>query len=413
MEIWSGWSATAHKRIQRFLGFGDQALWNATNLVFNVLALRTLGLDGFGWFSGTFILTIVISGLINSYHTESRIVAWGEGIVASRRRALQTLRQVAVPASAAGLAITVVGLYFRIPQPALFVAMTLPLFAVQDNLRQSMVAGRRAQVAFMGEAAWLAIQVVAIFLLPSSFWLQAFWPFLIGMLLAFFISLLRTLTLPHQEADRPPSGLEGKMRRNIAIEYLLTAGSSQLTLLFLGWGGGATRLGLARAAFLAFGPLNTLVAGSRVVLIPDAKKLAQSRPQEVRNRVRRFHLIVLLLVLAWTAAVATPGPLGDLFFGPFADEVRGLLPFAGFARFGNLAVFVPLIALRGLGRTDLSLRAAFVSTTVLLLATGAVVGIAALPETFLFAVGVANLLALATWQRALVKATNSRLAGDD
>ena len=398
------------RRVQQAMGLADQALWNGTNLLFNILALRTLGLEGFGWLSVAFIITLVTSGLINSYYTESAIASQGEAVVDSRQNMLRNLRLVGAFAAAGPLAsLTLYGVT-DLPVSALAVAAVLPLFAMQDNLRQSLIAGRRAHVALIGETFWVAVQGTAIVFLPTTYWITAFWPFAAGMLIAFSISFLRTLTLAADSPEDKQVQVMGSFQRDLAVEHLLTAGTGQLTVLFLGWGGGVGQLGLARAAFLAFGPLNTLVAGSRIVFVPDAAKLAHHNPQALAKIAKRFVLFVGLIVLIWTTLVAAPGPLATLLFGSAADDIRDLVPYAGYARFGNMAMFVPLIALRGLRRSDLSKRAT-VFSALLLVATSAVAGITAPPLVFLLALGTANLLALMLWWRMLRRAIRTATAG--
>lgn len=370
--------------------------------MFNLVAIRTLDLFDFGWFSAAFIAVIVASGLINGYHTESRISMLGDQVATYRPALLRTLVRVGLAGSAAGLALGLVLLAIGAPLSALGLAFLLPAVAAQDSLRQHLVASRRALAPLAGEGAWLVIQVLGLLLL-NGYWLRAWGAYAAGMVLSMAVAATAIPKPgPDTEPERLPSG-HRRLRRDLAVEYGMTAGVSQLSVLFLGWGGDIRQVGLARAAFVAFGPLNTLVAGARVVFIPDANRVAQENPRMLSKVTDRTIALVLIFVVVFSALVGGIRPVVDLLFGDAGEQVRELVYYVGYARFGTLAIVAPLIALRGLERSDLSKRARIVTSSILLIG-GMVAGLLLAPKGFLVVLGTGSLVGLWYWRKMLESA---------
>jgi hypothetical protein len=260
----------------------------------------------------------------------------------------------------------------------LLLAVAIPGLLVQDTLRYAAFARGEPRAALESDAMWFVGMVALLVVLiargePSA-------P---ALLVAFAIpGVLAGAVQATRERSRP--AIAGgphwiSRHRDLSVRYLLDflsgAGAAQFAAYVLVAVAGVAAVGSIRGAQTIFGPVNILLTGASIVLVPEGRHAAQ--------RSKRSLTKVCLLASASFAAVAatmlgiylalSPAD-GRLLLGSTWESARTLVLPVGLASIAGGVLAGPMAGLRSLSAAKALLRIRFIilPTTIALPVIGAI-----------------------------------------
>jgi O-antigen/teichoic acid export membrane protein len=142
-------------------------------------------------------------------------------------------------------------------------------------------------------------------------------------------------------------------------DFILMTGSIYISIYVVALVGSTEDVAALRGGLLLYSPVDTVVAGVRILALPVlARSLATGR-QALRIAARRLMLVYLLVAGGWSILViALPDRVGKALLGKTWVIAGPLLPLLAVACAGRYAVFPALDGIRahGGGRQLVSVR---------------------------------------------------------
>ncbi|MBX3287647.1 MAG: hypothetical protein KF703_20035, partial [Actinobacteria bacterium] len=260
----------------------------------------------------------------------------------------------------------------------LILAVAMPGLLVQDTLRYASFARSEPRAALESDAVWFVglLAVLVVVIGRGS-------PSAPEMLLAFVVpGVLAGVLRAWRDGIRPKvaGGPEWISRhRDLSLRYLLDflsgAGAAQLAAYVLVVVAGVSAVGSIRGAQTIFGPVNILLTGASIVLVPEGRHAAA--------RSKRSLTKVCLAASASFAALAatmlaiylalTPEQGRTILGSTWASARTVVLP-VGLASIAGGVLAGPMAGLRSLAAAKALLRIRFFTlpTTIALPVIGAI-----------------------------------------
>jgi hypothetical protein len=385
----------------------DQVLSSGTNLLLLILVLR----DSTGPVFGAFSVALIIQGLLLA---SSRAMI-GEVLLLRVRRSPQTSRTdrgialtlVLVSSTFFALVLAAVGAFMPHPLRGFFLAMAVavPFVHVQDLQRYFAFATARPRAAVALDLGWVVTQVVmsAIVLMLSRNPVH----FLLAWTAGAAISAVAGLVgMRWQPISRGIYQLvrEERIRSGAFLSDLaLSTGATQAA--FLGLSAVLTLAGFGLLRFtLAVTSLTNLLSAVRILMLGYLGRL--SAPNRMTWRVLWGGAVGYAVTTVGFVAVLLiiPDDVGTAILGVLWPQAQPLLLLAGIAEALRVAAIPAIDFLKAFAGGSALVVARAVSG--LITATGLLVGGAAAgPQGALVALGLANLVALTWWLRAVRSAS--------
>lgn len=252
----------------------DQAMQSLTSLGFSVAAAGILSVRDFGIFSLMFVSFTVAWGSWRALVIEpfmmtaaSRLANETNGQI--RSLAALQLRVLSLPALASLVASFFVGGLWQ--SCLLFLAIALPVTGVLDGVRAVNIATQAAIRSIRCGVTWIvAFGGLTMVVLLGDYgvgWLMV--AYVIAAVAATLAGLSAVSVGPVNAVRWAQIRTQG---RPLVVEFLLTAASVQLLVVFVGIVGGLEESAGFRGAMVIAGPITTLIGGSRLALLADASR---------------------------------------------------------------------------------------------------------------------------------------------
>lgn len=207
--------------------------------------------------------------------------------------------------------------------------LALPFLVWQDVARYACFADGRPELAAAADGLWLALAVAGSIVAFASGWasatvLLAVWA--ASGTVSAFTAGLRLGLLPHFGAAGRWLGAHRALSRQLAVEFLVSAGSHYAVYLVLAGLAGAGQLGRLKAAQTVLGPVVVLILGGAALGVPESVRAADDR-RRLRALATRLSLLLGAGAVAWGAAawVALPR-IGPSLFPETWSGARALVP---------------------------------------------------------------------------------------
>jgi len=297
-------------------GIADQALSSLTNFALGILVARAVSPAGFGVFTIVFATYTIALGLSRAIASEPLLVRYSASPSSMWRQGTRLASGAALLVGLGlGLCCIMAGWVTRgaLCGPLVILGLTLPGLLLQDCWRYAFLARGSPISACVNDLVWaLALFPVLVLLQrgqPSVTLLTLAWgaggtaAALFGIHQAHVVPGLRqTFTWLRDQRDLFPRFLG---------EFALSAGAGQLTVYGLAALAGLAALGVFRAGYILFGPVQMLIMGVGWVAIPELVRTLQSSTRRLLWATTSLSLGLAGAALAWgTIVLLLPSSLG-------------------------------------------------------------------------------------------------------
>jgi O-antigen/teichoic acid export membrane protein len=385
-------------------GLADQAVSSLTNFAVSLYVARSLGAVQFGAFSLAYVTYSFVLNASRGLSTDPLLVRFSGAEPRVWRRAVSSCSGTALAVGlVAGAAMLAVAVLLGGTARVAFVAMglTMPGLMLQDSWRFAFFALGRGSQAFINDMIWAAAMLPALLALRMTGHESVFW-----FVLAWGASANVAAAVGPLQARVFPRILDAwtwvRRHRDLALRYLaentIFSGSTQLRLTFLGVIAGLAAVGYVQAAQTLMGPFLAALMGISLVTVPEAARVLQQSPRQLRLFCLLIGVGAALAALAWGLVLmfALPRGLGHLVLRSLWRPTDPLILPVTLTVMGTCFTIGASAGLRALGSSRRSLRAMIFSSVLLVVlsVTGAVTG-GALGTVR--ATAVAGLFAVLAW----------------
>ena len=359
-------------------GLADQAVSSLTNFAVGLVVARALGAVDFGIFALAWATFSAALNFSRGLGSDPLVVRFSGAAPALWRSALTEATGTAVVVGVgSGLLSVVAGAVLGGPIGAAFVALglVLPFLLLQDAWRFGFFAAGRGQQAFLNDL------ICAVALVPALL-IAAQHSSVVGCVLAWGAATAVAAVAGCLQARAVPRPLRiGRWLRahrdlgaRYVVENLSNGGSGQIRTYGLGAIAGLAAVGAVRGGELLLGPFLAVLMGLSLVAVPEASRIARSRPQ----RLARFCLLLgggqAVAALAWGCGLLLflPDAAGAMLLGEVWPAAAVLiLPATLSVAIAGLSSGAST-GLRALGSARRSLRAQLLNTALYI--TGGLIG---------------------------------------
>lgn len=363
------------------VGVTDQLLSSGSNFLALLVGARYLDADGFGSFSLALLSYTLTLGITRALCSEALLVRPGDTPDSHHARVRSATGSAAWVGVVAATAFSGAAILSSTPLDRCFLllAVAIPGLLVQDTLRYAAFARSEPRAALESDAIWFVgmVALLAVLIVRGE-------PSAPAMLLAFAVpGVLAGAVQAVRERTRP--AIAGgphwiSRHRDLSVRYLLDflsgAGAAQVAAYVLAAVAGVAAVGSIRGAQTIFGPVNILLTGASIVLVPEGRHAAD------RSKRSLTKVCVVASACFATAAAAMLGIFlalspaeGRLILGSTWESARTLVLPVGLASMAGGMMAGPMAGLRSLSAAKALLRVRFIilPTTIALPVIGAVV----------------------------------------
>jgi hypothetical protein len=399
-------------------GFADQILSSLTNFALGILVARTVTLKEFGMFAVAFATYVLSLGAVRAMTSEPLTVRHSASDTQQWRQATAHSTGAALTIGfALGLGCLLVGSVVGGQLGASLAALgvTLPGLLLQDTWRFAFFAASRGDKALVNDVIWALVLFLTLgFLLlgdsPPVWMIMAAWGG--SATVAAAAGILQASLAPRPLATFRWIRAQKSLVPAFLVEFTASNGANQLVV----YAAGLVNLGAAgalRGGQILLGPLNVLLMGSRIAVLPEAVRLAKKGPRMLLPLSGFLALILAAAAISWGVLIRViPEPLGASLLGSSWEAGHQVVFPLAVASAGAAVIMGALIGLRSLASVTRSLRARLL-TGALILPAG--IGGAALDGALGAAVGVAvgTWLAAGVWWLEFLTAMRTELPTSD
>lgn len=303
-------------------GLADQAVSSLGNTLMMLLVARATEVADFGAFSLAFSAYMLMVGVSRSVISDPLTVRHAAS--PSGKPLEEAIRAaIGVGCIFGVIGAVIIGLaggFFggRSGATLVSLAWVLPGLLVQDVWRLAFFTSARPGRAALNDTLWVILQLVSIALLmvrgrPSGGELILVWG-IAGNVAALF-GCFQARLKPRLASPRLWLNKHKDLIPSFAIENLAGSGAQQGLVYAVAAIAGLPAVAALRAAEVLLGPLNTLYATARIVLLPEAVRMAQKRRALLRTMVK-LSLVLGMFSIAWGIALfRLPDGIGEDLLG--------------------------------------------------------------------------------------------------
>jgi O-antigen/teichoic acid export membrane protein len=350
------------------VGVVDQVLSSTSNFITTVVAARYLDRNAFGAFALAIVAYTMNLLIVRALCSEAVLVRPGATDDERRTRAASVVGSAVWVGVVLGLLYVGASLFLdkTVSGSLLVLGLLTPGLLAQDTMRYVSFAQGRPRSAVVNDGFWLVSQVVVLAVLLR---LDLFGP---ARLVAGWGLVGIAAGILQMWVDRVvPAMGQGfawvRTNRDLSVRYLADMvsgqGASLIASYVLAGVAGVAAVGAIRGAQTLFGPVNIVLLGSTMVLVPEGRRIAE--------RSSRQLLIMCMAAAALFAAVAavvtvaflvTPDDLGVRVLGSTWTGARSVIVPVGVAAMAGGVVAGALAGLRSIAAADALLRTRLLTT---------------------------------------------------
>lgn len=261
------------------LGVVDQLLSSGSNFIALLLGARYLSVSQFGSFSLALVTYTLVLGVCRALCSEALLVRPGDDVAVQRRAAGRATGAAVWVGLSAAVILAAVALATggSLSRSLMVLSLTITGLLVQDTLRYAAFATGTPLPAVLSDGMWVVGQAICLGALIATRNTSA--PL---MLLAWTApGVLAGVVQAVRQHVRPAIG-DGlgwvTQNRDLSVRYLLDflsgAGAAHLASYVLALSAGVAAVGSIRGAQTLFGPVNVLLTGAYIVLVPEGRRAA-------------------------------------------------------------------------------------------------------------------------------------------
>ncbi|MCA1692066.1 MAG: hypothetical protein LC733_07675 [Actinobacteria bacterium] len=393
-------------------GLADQTLSSATNFMLAVLVARSVDPASFGAFALGYIVYALALGTARAVAGEPLAVRYSYRTSDEIRTAGAAAAGTALALGVlAGAAVIAVGLALGAPTRATLVpvGLFLPGLLVQDAWRSVFLALGRPARAFANDLVWMVVQfgglAVVLAHQPTVGALVTVWG--AAAALAAFVGAGQAGFRPSLKGTRRWLATNRDLWPRFATEFWAMSGTWQLTIVVLTGTAGLEAVGAVRGAQTFLGPLNLLFLAVPLVLVPEAARLRQRKPERMLGMCGAVGITLAVIAsVATLVGLAVPASVGRQILGETWTTARPVLLATGLFVASTGANIGAMLGLRAAGAARQSLRVRLI-VSPLILAGGFVGGLAGGALGAAVGLALANWIATFFWWRAVFRLTRT------
>lgn len=360
----------------------DQIVSSFSNLVFIAVVARTTSVEEFGAFSLTYLLYGFVLGAGRAMGGEIlllRAVRRPSEVKADSERLLVVAACLGIIAGAVVLGASLltsdtVGATMRA------LAVVFPILTVQDALRYCFFASGKPGRAVFNDSVWALAQLAGFAALLLVYSATAPGDFILiwaaGAGAAVVVGLCQAQLSPGRRALRVRREDSGRVRSFLA-DFVLMTGTGYLAIYAVAGVAGLAAAGALRGATFLFGPFDAVIAGLRILVLPDLGRAAAHGTQNMLSKARRIALAFATVACVYgVVLVLTPRAAGRLVLGETWDAAKPLLIAFAIVYTARMVAIPALEGLRALGggRRLVQLRAVSAAVTFAAMVLGGATG---------------------------------------
>ena len=249
-------------------------------------------------------------------------------------------------------------------QSALFVlAVGVPALVVQDVVRFVCVARRDPFGATLSDTTWVVAFALAVAVwavtqgsFPNATASLGCW--VVGAAFGAAVGFARLRSWPHLVQGIAFARLVWRQSTRYLVDWLALGASFHVGYYVLGISAGLAVVGEYRAALLLGGPLNILVMGAVMILVPEITRYRRRTGNRLIKVSAAISLGLVVLSLAWLVPLLLlPEAWLEKILGDSAVGAKSLLPFVALELVVGMLAQGPLVCLRATGDVRRGTRA--------------------------------------------------------
>jgi hypothetical protein len=262
----------------------------------------------------------------------------------------------------------------------LILTVGMPFLVLQDVVRFVCMSRQDAFGATLSDGAWVVAFVVGIGAVhlatgsaPGAAGALATWIF--GAVCGVVVGGVRMGAVPHIRDGVRFARLVWRQSLRYVVDWLALGASAQAGLYLLGATAGLAVLGETRTAFLLTGPINIVIMGATMVLVPELTRYRRRTGSRLFLAACAISGLLLVASLTWLGIIAVlPESALEVILGDAAADARSLLLPLVFTSAVVMIAQGPLVCLRATGDIRRGTRASLPTAPFMLL--GATIGAA-------------------------------------
>lgn len=350
------------------VGVVDQVLSSTSNFITTVVAARYLDKNAFGAFALAIVAYTMNLLIVRALCSEAILVRPGTTDDDRRARAASAVGAAVWVGVVLGLAYVVAGLLLdkTVSGSLIMLGVLTPGLLAQDTMRYVSFAQGRPRSAVVNDGFWLVSQLAVLFALVQ--W-DLFGP---ARLVAGWGLVGIAAGLVQMRLDRVVPALgQGfhwiRVNRDLSVRYLLDMVSGQgaglIASYVLAGVAGVAAVGSIRGAQTLFGPVNIVLLGSTMVLVPEGRRIAERSTHRLLVMcLTAAGLFATVAGLVTVAFLATPDSLGVRLLGSTWTGARSVIVPVGLAAMAGGVVAGALAGLRSISAANALLRTRLLTT---------------------------------------------------
>ena len=350
------------------VGVVDQVLSSTSNFVTTVMAARYLDPNAFGAFSLAIVAYTMNLLIVRALCSEAILVRPGDSEDGRRRRGAAAVGSAVWIGVILGAAYVGSGLMLDKTVRGSLIALGVltPGLLAQDTMRYVSFAHGRPRSAVINDGFWLVSQVTVLFTLMR---LDLLGP--ARLVVAWGVVGILGGVL-HMWVDRIVPAFGGglgwvKANKDLSVRYLADMvsgqGASLIASYVLAGVAGVAAVGAIRGALTLFGPVNVVLLGSTMVLVPEGRRIAASSPKRLVTMCMAAAGVFTVMAAVVTVTFEfLPASLGSKILGETWGGAHSVMVPIGVAAMAGGVVAGALAGLRSIAAADALLRTRVITT---------------------------------------------------
>jgi O-antigen/teichoic acid export membrane protein len=347
-------------------GVADQAVSSLSNFAVNIYIARLLGAEQYGTFAVVFVTYAFALNASRGLVSDPLMIRFSHVEQRTWRRvtADSSGAAVAIGLALGGCLLVAAGLLRgTLGLGLLALALTLPGLLLQDSWRFAFFSAGRGFQAFLNDAIWLVLLLVAMAALQWWHVANVFWAVLAwggAATVAALIGPLQAKVMPRLGRTRNWLTRQRDLGLRYMAEGMTNSLSNQLRTYGVGLVLGLASVGYINAANTLMAAFVVLVSGSALILLPQATRLWRDNPQSLVRFCAVICVAEAVGAAVWGAILLISLPLGLghwLLGGIWRPSYSLVLPTL-LVTIGFCVTVGPGIGLKGMGASRQSLRSA-------------------------------------------------------
>jgi O-antigen/teichoic acid export membrane protein len=237
----------------------------------------------------------------------------------------------------------------------LILVVGMPFLVLQDVARYICISRRDPKGAALSDGTWVVAFALAIVVLhtvngefPGA--TASFGAWVFGAGCGAVAAAIRLHVVPHLREGVVFARRIWRHSARYVIDWAAFGATVQVGYYILGFTAGLAVVGEFRAALLLVGPINIVIMGASMILVPELTRYRRRTGNRLLTMAAAISVGLELVLLAWVAAVAVlPESVLEKLLGDAATHARPLLVWVALPMTCAMLAQGPMVCLRATG----------------------------------------------------------------